>query len=288
MQHLWIFYSLAWLLALWLWDWFKQLVLAKWGKKEIFLFWCFVFYCSFIGLNSFFQGSSDFSAELVMSGFIIGTLNFGIPICVLAAFQYLDRSFALVTLRITSSFLVLAIWIFVLGDMLSWWNIFWFFLGAAAIFLLSGYTFWKWITLHPKWILGLFIAIVCIVLSNSYFKYIVGDINIHNFMLIQFFVSFLWILLYMILRKKFVHLTREQTKIVFPYAFYSALVFVPQFLVFLPNIYLLGPLSLGYKMLSYSLIVPIILSVIFLWEPINKTRLFAFWLTVISIFLFLV
>jgi hypothetical protein len=59
-------------------------------------------------------------------------------------------------------------------------------------------------------------------------------------------------------------------------------------LYFLPNIYLLGPLSLGYKMLSYSLIIPIVLSVIFLWEPVNKTRIFAFGLTVISIFLFLV
>jgi hypothetical protein len=52
--------------------------------------------------------------------------------------------------------------------------------------------------------------------------------------------------------------------------------------------YLLGPLSLSYKMLSYSLVVPIILSVIFLWEPINRTRLVAFGLTVASIFLFLI
>lgn len=288
MQYLWIIYSLAGLIALWLWDWFKQLVLAKWGKKEIFLFWCFVLYCSFIGLNFLVRGSSHFSSELLMSGFIIGTLNFGIPICVLAAFQYLDRSFALVTLRITSSFLVLFVGLFILWDQLSVFNILGFFMWAVAIFLLSGYKFGKWLKLHPKGIIGLAVAMVCIVLSNSYFKYVVGDVDINNFMLIQFFVSFLWIILYMVVRKKFRFMSRQQTKIVLPYAFYSALVFIPQFLIFLPNIYLLGPLSLGYKMLSYSLIVPIILSIIFLKEPVNTTRIIAFVLTIVSIFLFLV
>ncbi len=288
MENSWIFFALAWMIALGLWDWFKQMVLAKWGKKEIFLFWCFVLYCFFIIINFFIKGTYYFPWELIISGTIIGFLNSFIPISILAAFQYLNRSFALVTLRITSSFLILFVGIFILWDNLSLYNILWFILGIGAIFLLSGYRFGSWLKLHWKGLLGLVVAITGIVLSNSYFKYIVADVDINNFMLIQFNVSFFFIICYMFLRGKFADMSMEQTKIVLPYAFYSAIVFIPQFLYFLPNIYLLWPLSLSYKMLSYSLIVPILLSVIFLWEPVNKTRIFAFGLTIISIFLFLV
>jgi hypothetical protein len=68
----------------------------------------------------------------------------------------------------------------------------------------------------------------------------------------------------MILRGKVNKFNKIEVKKIFPYAFITIWLFAAFFLYLVPNMYLLGPLSLSYKMLSYSLVVPIILSVIFL------------------------
>lgn len=48
-----------------------------------------------------------------------------------------------------------------------------------------------------------------------------------------------------------------------------------------------GDLAIVYKVISYSLFIPIILSIIFYKEEVTKKKLLAFALTVISIFLFI-
>ncbi|USN57791.1 MAG: hypothetical protein H6767_05400 [Candidatus Peribacteria bacterium] len=72
-----------------------------------------------------------------------------------------------------------------------------------------------------------------------------------------------------------------------PYAVLSGIIFVVHFLYVLPQMYLLGPVSISYKFLSYSIIVPIALSIIFLGDPFTKKRATAFILTVVSLFLFM-
>ncbi len=287
MESIWIFYSLAGIIALGVGDYIKKLVLSKWGDKEVFLFMCFTFYVPLFTLNALLFWSGGFDGSLLRSGLIIGVLDFGIPLGMLTALKYLNVSFTLVFIRIISSFVILYIGIFLLWDQLSSYNLVWFFLGALAIFLLSGFRIGQKITLHPKWIIGLLMTTVCIILSHSYLKYIVADVNIANLMFLKFSITFACIVLYMTLRKKFTNLNMQQARLVFPYVLITSVMFVLHFLYFLPGIYLAGPLSLGYKMLSYSLIVPILLSIIFLWEPVNKTRILAFGLTVVSIFLFL-
>lgn len=51
--------------------------------------------------------------------------------------------------------------------------------------------------------------------------------------------------------------------------------------------YITGDLAIVYKVISYSLFIPIILSIIFYKEQVTKKKLLAFALTVISIFLFI-
>lgn len=288
MNNLWIFYSLAWILALWGWDYIKKLVLSKWGDKEVFLFLCFMCYVPLFALNAYMFGQWVFDSNLLMSGLIVWVLDFGIPLGMLTALKYLNVSFALVFIRIISSFVLLYVGITLLWDQLSLANIGGFLLWALAIFLLSWYRIGQKIKMHPKWIIALMGTTVCIILSHAYLKYIVADVNIPNLMMLKFSVTFACIILYMTLRKKFKNLNMQQTRLLAPYVGITAILFLLHFLYFLPGMYLAGPLSLGYKMLSYSLIVPIILSVVFLWEPINRTRILAFGLTVISIFLFLI
>jgi len=201
--------------------------------------------------------------------------------------KILNVWFTFVAIRLVSSFLVLLIWIYVIWDKLTTLNFLWFFIWAYAIFLLSWFSKNDLGKLNSRWLFGVIISIVWITFSHTYYKFIADGTNFHDLMLIQSTVSFLCFWIYAIIRRKYKDFnTREFKLCLFP-AFIVANLTLLYFLYFLPNMYLLWPLSLSYKMLSYSLIVPIILSVIFLWEKLNKKKIFALVLTVISIALFI-
>lgn len=288
MEQIWALYAIWALITVWLWDFIKKLVLNKWGDKDVFLFTCFLMYVPVFWINAYFQWNLVFDENTLRAACIIGMANFWAPLWVMTALKYLNVSFALVAIRVTSSFLVLFIGLYILWDSLSIYNILWFLLWAFAIFLLSGLRIGQKIDIHPKGIIAVFIAIIAIVFGSSYYKYMIEWVQVHDYTAVQFTVTGLCLTLYMIVRWKLSNFNTVEIKKIFPYSFMTIWLFVLFFLYFMPNMYLLWPLSLSYKMLSYSLVVPIILSVVFLWEPINKTRIFAFGLTIVSIFLFLV
>lgn len=284
---MWWIYSLLGLVFLWLWDFIKKVMLKNWWDKEVFLFMCFVFYIITLWINFTFSSNTIINTHTIISAAIIWFFDFLWPIWMLTALKYLDTSTSVVSIRLTSSFFILYIWVSTLWDKLSIYNIIWFLLWVIAIILLSWFNFKEKHKVHKKWILAVIIAIIWVVWANSYFKYIVKWVDIDSYMLLKFSFSFMFIILYMILRKKFSNFNIIEIKKVSIYAFLSCIVFITYFLYFLPNIYILWPLSLSYKFLSYSVIVPIILSTIIYKEKINKEKIIAFLLTIISIFLFL-
>lgn len=289
MNSFWLFFSILTLLSVWVCDFIKKVVVSKWWDKDVFLFLSFTFFIIAFWINYLFQGVGVFSQRTMQAAFIIGSFNAMVVIWVLTSFKYLNISFALVTLRIVTSFLVLFIGVFLLWDTLSLYNIIWFLIWVISIFLLSGFHFWDIKNTMPiKWLIALCMTIVWVTVSNSYYKYVVEGLPIHDYNALQFTVGGLWVLVYLILRWKTSLINVVEIKKVWWYAFTNVSIFVVVALYFLPNMYLSWPLSLSYKMMSYSLIVPILLSIIFLWEPVDKTRIFAFGLTIISIFLFLV
>ena len=288
MELNWITYGLLWMLALGLGDFMKKMILEHGWNKEVFLLVCFILYVPIFWWNMLFQWTGIFDTLTVQSWIILGITNFFVPIWIMVSLKYLDASFSIVAIRLISSFLVLFIGIYILWDQLSLYNIVWFIIGAIALFLLSWFRLWDRIKIHPKWVIGICMAIAWVVFWNAYFKYIVPDINVHDFMPIQFTTTLLSLIFYIVVRRKVWSITKASVMKVLPYSGITALIFVVYFLYLIPNIYLLGPLSLGYKILSYSLIVPVILSIIFFWDPLGKRRIIAFVLTIISIFLFLI
>lgn len=288
MELQWALYAIGALIAVWLGDFIKKLVLSKWGDKDVFLFTCFLMYIPVFWINAYFQGTGVYDSETIKTALLIWFTNFWAPLWVMTALKYLDVSFSLVSIRVISSFVVLYVGLYILWDSLTLFNITWFFIGAFAIFLLSWFKIGQKIHLHPKWVIAVIIAIISISFWNSYYKYMIDNLQIHDYTALQFSVTGSCLFLYMLIRWKLHNFTKIEVKKIFPYAFITIWLFAAFFLYLIPNMYLLGPLSLSYKMLSYSLIVPILLSIIFLWEPVNRTRIIAFGLTIISIFLFLV
>ena len=69
-------------------------------------------------------------------------------------------------------------------------------------------------------------AIVAVTISNSYLKYIIADINVPNFMFLKFSISFVLLIFYMSVRKKFVNMNMREVKAVFPFSLLSMVVFL--------------------------------------------------------------
>lgn len=130
------------LLAMGLGDYTKKLVLSKGGNKEVYLLMCFVFYIIALGINFSFKWNwSLIDSSVVMKASIMGFFDFLGPIWILASLKYVDSSLSFISIRFTSSVLILFIWIFFLGDRLSLLNYIWFWLWVIAIFLLSWVNF---------------------------------------------------------------------------------------------------------------------------------------------------
>ena len=285
---MWFIYSLLGLLSLWMTDFIKKAMLKKWWDKEVFILLSGVFYLIILLINYYFASDFIINDTLIQSVFVIGFFDFLTPVWLLTALKYIDTSLAFISIRITASFLVLYIWTQILWDNLSLYNIIWFFVWVIAIFFLSWFNFKDKHKIHKKWILAVIIAIIWVTWAHSYFKYVVNDINIASYTFFKMVISCLFIILYMTLRKKFKNFNIKEIKKIIFYTILSCSIFTIYYLYLMPNIYMLWPLSLWYKFLSYSIIVPIILSTILYKEKITTMKIFAFILTIISIGLFLI
>ncbi|MCH2189232.1 hypothetical protein MK079_05400 [Candidatus Gracilibacteria bacterium] len=288
MELNWLIYSILGLLCLGITDFIKKYMVSRGGNADIFLLLSFCFYPPVFFLNMLLHSDVGISNPVLFSGILLGVINIFIPIGMFLSLKHLDTAFSLVSIRLISSFILLFVGVYFLSDQLTLYNIWGFILGAIAIFLLSGVRWKNNISFPIKGLFGLFLCITAIVVYNSYYKYLLPDIDLAQLMFVQFSASIIALFSYNFLCGNLKNITYDTLRKVFPYAGLVAIFISLYFLYFLPQIFLLGPLSLGYKMLSYSLAVPIILSIIFFGDPINKTRIFAFILTFLSIFLFLI
>ena len=288
MELSWLIYSLLGLFFIWFADFTKKVMLKNWWNKDVFLFVCFSLYMVALTINFWFNfDTSSIDSSLVKSSFIIWFFDFITPIWMLAWLKYLDTSFMFISTRLSSSFFILFIGIYILGDTLSAYNIIWFLLWVISLFLLSWFSFKEKHNINKKGILAIFVALTWMIWAHSYFKYIVNDINIDTFMFLKFWFSLIFLIIYMLIRKKFEHFNKIEIKKIFKYAIVSCFLFVSYFLYILPQMYMLWTLSLSYKMISYSLFVPVLLSLIVYREEISKKKIFAILLTVLSVTLFI-
>ena len=138
---MWFTYTLIGLLLLWLGDFVKKLMLSQWWNKEVFLFSCFVFYVTVLWVNYYFFADGIIDKNLIQSSFIVWVFDFLTPLWMLAALKYLDASLSFITIRLTASFFILYIWIYILWDKLSLYNFIWFLLWIIAIYFLSWFSF---------------------------------------------------------------------------------------------------------------------------------------------------
>lgn len=286
MEIIWYSYCLIGLVILWLWDYIKKLVTLKKLDKDVFLSTCFILYIFFFFINFLIVWDKSITWREILIALPAGLFDFMIPMWMLAALKYADSSLSFVSIRIITSFTLLAIWGWYFRDNLNFYNIFGFALWVGAIFMLSGFEFWKKYEIHKKWFLWIIVAILWITFSNTYFKYFVDNVDIPSFMFLKFFVTWLLVFAYLTFRKRWKNYNIQTVQKILPYAIITTVLFLFQFGYVFPKIYSLGPLSISYKILSYSLAVPILLSLLFHWETLTKKKFIAFILTAVSLLFF--
>ena len=286
MDYIWYTYCIAWLVILWLWDYIKKLITLKKYDKDVFLSTCFMLYILFFLINFLIVWDKNITQKEILISIPAGVFDFMIPMWILAALKYADSSLSFVSIRLITSFTLLAAWAWYFGDNLNVFNLFGFVLWVIAIFMLSWFQLWKKYEIHKKGFWWIIIAIIWITLGNSYFKYFVDNVDIPSFMFIKFTITGILVFLYLTLRKRWWNYNIKTVRSILPYALLTTILFLLQFGYIFPKIYSLWPLSISYKILSYSLAVPIVLSIIFHNEKLTKKRIIAFSLTAISLLFF--
>ncbi len=284
---MWIFYAVSGLIILWIYDFIKKVVVEKWYNKYAFLLVSSI--CSTILSFIYFIYSWIFEKSTVTSliGLASWVWDFIVPIAMITALQYLSSSSVFIIIRLLSSVLVLFIGVFVLNDSLSVLSFIWFLLWFVVFWLLYDSEKSVWKDDFRSWFRYILIAVAAITLNHSLFKNFVDQLIVSEFIFIKMSVAFIGLSIFILICNKHKEITIKNLSEVLIFSFINSSLFVWFMILILPKIYLLWPLSLSYKTLSYSIIIPILFSIIVYKEKIMIKTILAFIFTIISLALFL-
>lgn len=236
--------------ALWCVQWFVSL--SEIGNKSIILciFWWIQFYgYSFVMMN---------------------------------ALHYLPTSTYFITVRLSSSFILLWAGILFFGDIISSKEILWFFCWVLAMLLLfekqihENFNIKKWVFYLSLWIVFLvFWHIVTKLLSLELTQ-------VPTLLVIAFTSAFITALIFWY---KSIWENLKDFKSIFTINIFQSFFFFIYF-YFLFQVYNLGDLWISYKIQSYSPFIPIILAAIIYREKITTKQAVWISLTAISLYFF--
>ncbi|USN57838.1 MAG: EamA family transporter [Candidatus Peribacteria bacterium] len=206
--------------------------------------------------------------------------------CIMHALKHVSSSLFFINYRVISSLLLLLTGVLFFGEELSAYNLLGFALGFIVFFLLyeneKSEKKEKDIRTGMLYLGG---AIVLAGLGHTIFKCISSEVDIYSFYFFRGLTAGICISLFLfVFQKKRVQVPSVGVVIL---ALIHAVLFTSYYVYFLQKAYAFGYLSISYKILSYSIFIPIILSIIFYKEKLTLKRVLAFILTVISVLFFM-
>lgn len=204
----------------------------------------------------------------------------------LISLRYLSSSTYFINYRIASSLWLLIVWVTLFSERISFQEWLWIMIWFIVFYLLIEKKYEKEsFTDMKKGFLYLFIGSLAVTWVQTLAKsFATSDADIFS---LVFFQGIFWVMFVLLLKWK------EPVKKIFEvqhtrqalFLILSGIVF---WLATIVNNYALiwGDLAIVYKIISYSLFIPIILSIIIYKEQVTPKKLCAFVLTLMSIFLF--
>ena len=254
----------------------------------------FIFYAHLgmipVGLFAWFMRPSwiDFSIESTMYPLFLSLIYVFIFKLRLIALEYLDSSSYFINYRIISATFLIIFWQIIFWEIITISEYIWILLWFVIFYLLiekKGTEKWR----KHFWQGILYVVIWAILLSIIWLAqkwYTISGFNPGDFIL---FSGISWTISSLLFRSK-----KTKLKDVLILNKKHILLLLLVFSIFpfgcLFNIYAIKAwwdVAIVYKIVSYSLFIPIIYSIIIYKEEINIRKIFAFILTIISIALFM-
>lgn len=289
-MELWLVYSLISCVTVWLFGFFQKIESeSKSINTNGFIIYAHV-WMIILPFLMFLSEVSEITVNIKLIFYAI-VMNFLYIIILktrLKSLKFLSSSTYFINYRIFSSILLLIFGQILFWEIISAQEYLWIFLGFIIFyFLLEKKTQNESDNDLKKWYMFLFAGVLLLsVIWLAQKQFTLGDFDVVSYIFYSGFAGIfstimiknkeekLWEILY-IKRKKDI-LFLWVTSLIFPIWMYC-------------NLYALisgWDVAVVYKIISYSLFIPIILSIIFYKEKVTVNKIFAFILTVASIWLF--
>lgn len=207
---------------------------------------------------------------------------YGYSFVMLNALKYLPTSTYFISVRLSSSFVLLFTGIIFFWDIISWKEVVWFILWIIAMLLLFEKNSSQKLYLQ-KWLFFLWLGIICLVFWHTITKVLSTDLyQVPTLLAIAFssafFVSFIF-------GYKHIRKNSHQIQWIFWINLLQSFFFFIYF-YYLFQVYNIWDLGISYKIQSYSPFIPIILATLIYREKISKKQRLGILITAISLYFF--
>jgi len=286
----WIIYSLVTSILVGCY-WFSQKIKAEHPDQSDtwFIFYTNVvlFFTWLFGTFIFWDIWDVYNKDIALYSFLIMFLYIIITKTRLISLRYISSSTYFINYRILSSLWLLLIWITLFQESITFQEIVWVLVGFVVFYLLiEKKSHWESRSDVQIGFIYLFIWSICIAGLQSVSKDFA--LSGYSVLALAFYSGIFWILFSLILKWK--EPIRDIVRVKkYQYALFlvvSGMIFamasITNNLAFIE-----GDLAIVYKIISYSLFIPIILSIIIYKEPVTPKKVWAFILTILSILLFI-
>ena len=252
----------------------KTKVILYWNYVQLVLIWLYFF------VNYKYVEVTLFLLILIIIRIIWATEK---HLFIMESLKYIETSIFFPIHKILQIFATFLIWMFFFGEYLWSIELFTVFLWILMILLLSGSDNKKKQINYKKWIIYLLLANFALLFSSSINKYIwFIDFDLATYM----FYSFIIWTIYLLLTKKDIYKksSKKLSKKELFYWFFRWIILLGSFTTLMLALKT-WPFVLVSIITSTAVFIPIILSIIFYKEKINRSKILAFILMIMIIVL---
>jgi len=286
----WIIYALLWSIIIWIYWFLQKIQTESKVNRNAFIIYSHLWMVIYPLLYSFVSGKSIvFDMTIFSFAFVLTSIYVVIMIFRLKSLKYLDSSTFFINYRIFSSILLIVLWQIIYSEVINIREYIWIFIGFIIFYLLleKKYSrepmnnFIKWYLYLGIWVL--WVSTIWII--QKYF--VLQDLDFMSYMFFSWTVGIFMTILFNWKTDSLKEMLKVSKRKDILFLLISALLFPFWMLFNLLAVKSGGDVAIVYKIISYSLFIPIILSIIVYKEKVTTKKVLAFILTVFSILLFI-
>lgn len=227
-------------------------------------------------------GNYEISLIIIFFGVLWGILDYFYLRTRFISLQGISSYLFFINSRLFSSLALLLLGVVIFGDNISLYEYMGFFIGFIVFGLLFEKEKVKNID-YKKGLTFLGIGIILLILVHSGIKYVSTILT--NIYLLFLSYAFTALIISIFVNRKDINMQiKDFSNIIYLNIIHAFLFFF--YIYFLFNTYNLADLGIAYKIQSYSIFIPIILSIIVYKEKVTYKKMIAFILTMISLWFF--